>query len=266
MKKIALIVFGLFIALYVALAAYFFYTQNSRLFKPEKLEAGHSYPYTFNYQERWFDIEDGVRIHAIHAKADSSKGLVLFYHGNRGNDDTDTLKFTLFLDLGYDVLYPDYREYGQSTGELWNEEDLVGDMLLVYKEMKKEYDEQDIIALGYSMGSGVVAQVAAANDPREVVIWTPYYSMVDMKNTVVPYLPDFLVRYPLRTDLAIQNIEEPITIFYAGEDEVLPINRSLKLTEFLDDNDEYFILEGQKHGYVYHNPVLQQKMAEILNN
>ncbi|MBO6524923.1 MAG: alpha/beta fold hydrolase [Balneolaceae bacterium] len=250
--------------LYVLVCIYFYSIQNAILFNPTKLDEGHAFNYTFDFEERWFDIEEGVRIHSIHAKADSSKGLVIYYHGNGGSADTSPQKFELFLESGYDVLYPDYREYGLSTGDLRNEDDLVGDMKVVYQQMLEEYDEKNIIVLGYSLGSGVAALVAAENNPRELIIWTPYYSMVDMKNAEYWFLPTFLVRYPLRTDLALPKIDEPITIFYAEEDTRLPVERGIKLNQFLDGNDEYIMLEGQGHNGVFHNPKLQEKMKEIL--
>ena len=265
MKKLALSISGLLLFSYLGVCVYFYNIQNSILFNPTLLEEGHQFSYSFNFEERWFDIEEEVRIHSIHAKADSSRGLVLFFHGNAGSTDTDSLKFLMFLEEGYDVLYPDYREFGLSIGKLWTQDEMVGDMLSVYNEMADEYGEENIIVLGYSMGSGVAAQVAAANDPREVVIWTPYYSIVDEKNANYSFLPDFLVRFPLRTDLAIQEIEEPITIFYAEEDERLPVERSIRLTQFLDENDEYIMLPNQGHNWVYRNELLQQKMKEILN-
>ena len=36
---------------------------------------------------------------------------------------------------------------------MWNEDDLVGDMQVVYKKMLEEYNEEDIVVLGYSIGS-----------------------------------------------------------------------------------------------------------------
>ncbi len=264
MKKTALSTFFTIIGLYVAVCIYFYSIQNAILFNPTVLDPGHEFNYEFDFEERWFEIGDEARIHAIHAKTDSSKGLVIYYHGNGGSAQTSPAKFTLFLENGYDVLYPDYRGYGLTEGNMWNEDDLVGDMMVVYDEMAKEYGEDDIIVLGYSLGSGVAAQVAAANDPQEIVIWTPYYSMLDMKDAEYWFLPDFLVRYPLRSDLALQEIEEPITIFYAEEDEQLSVDRAIKLNQYLDENDEYIIMEGQGHNGVFHNTVLKNKMAEIM--
>lgn len=170
----------------------------------------------------------------------------------------------MYLDEGYDVLYPDYREYGKSTGELENEDDLVGDINTVYQEALKEYDEKDIVLIGYSLGSGVAAQVAAANDPRELILWTPYYSMVDMKDSSYPFLPDFALKYPLRTDLALPKIEESITIFYADEDEILPVGRSLKLTKLLKPGDRYIILKDQGHNGLHENEQLRREIEKIL--
>jgi alpha-beta hydrolase superfamily lysophospholipase len=250
--------------IYTGVCIYFYAIQNSIIFRPSQLSENEPYRYEFSFEERWFEPEDDVRIHAIHAFTDSSKGLAIYFHGNRGSNRTNPAKIELFLNNGYDVLYPDYREYGKSTGELWNEEALVGDMKFIFEEMESEYAEEDIILMGYSLGSGVAAQVAAANDPKMLIMWTPYYSMVDMKDAQFAFLPDFLVRFPLRTDLALQQIEEPVYIFYAEEDEVLPIERSLRLTDFLKEGDEYYVLENQRHGWIYRNFELVEKMEKIL--
>jgi len=270
MSKIKKKVFSwgaLLLILYMGICGYFFVIQNTILFKPYELPVDHSYSYSFDFDERWFQVDENVRIHAIHAKSpDSSKGLVIFFHGNLGNNDTSPGKFTLFLNEGYDVLYPDYREYGKSSGELWDEEDLTGDMKKVYKEMTVEYAEDRIYLVGYSLGSGVAAQVAAEYDPAGLMLWTPYYSMLDIKDGSYPFLPDFLVRYPLRTDLALQQVDEPVVIFYAGMDQILPIERAMKLNRYLKPGDRHVVLEGQRHGGVFRNPKLIHVTKGFLSN
>ena len=64
--------------------------------------------------------------------------------------------------------------------------------------------------------------------------------------------------------MVLQQIEEPITIFYAENDSTFPLERALKLTEFFDENDEYVILKDQPHEQMFINPVLIKKMKEIL--
>ncbi len=85
-----------------------------------------------------------------------------------------------------------------------------------------------------------------------------------MKKAYYPFLPDFLIRFPMRTDLALQKVEEPVTIFYAGEDEVIPVQRALPLTNYLKEGDSYYLLEGQGHGGMYRNRELVREMGSIL--
>lgn len=254
------------LVLYTGVCSYFYFIQESIIFNPRVLHEDAAYDYSFNFKERWFEPETNVAIHAIHAytESDSAKGLVMYLHGNRGANKTGSNRYSLFLKNGYDVIYPDYRIYGKSRGVLDNEEDLIGDIKHVFEEMAKEYGEEKIIIVGYSLGSGIASQVARDYDPKMLIMWTPFYSLIDVKDSEFPFLPDILVKYPLRTDLALIDIEEPVHIFYAAEDKLLPIERSIKLTDHLKSGDTYEIIEGQGHGWFYNNRVLEQKMKMIL--
>ncbi|SMO85870.1 alpha/beta hydrolase [Gracilimonas mengyeensis] len=258
---------GIFLVMvYAGICGYFYSIQESIIFNPRVLDENAGYGYSFQFKERWFEPEEDVRIQAVHAftDADTAKGLVMYLHGNRGANQTNADKYTLFLDNGYDMIYPDYRIYGKSRGEMEGEEDLVGDIRYVFNEMVKEYGEDNIVIVGYSLGSGVAAQVAEAYDPKMLILWTPFKSLVDVKDSEFSFLPDFLMKYTLRTDEALQQIDEPVHIFYAGADQVLPVERSLALTDYLKEGDSYTIIEGQRHGWIYRHPELQDGLRELL--
>ena len=78
MKKTFVSIVIFFFGVYAAVCSFFFIIQNSILFNPTALEEGHQSNYDFEFDERWFEVEYEARIHAIHAKTDSSKGLVIF--------------------------------------------------------------------------------------------------------------------------------------------------------------------------------------------
>ncbi|WP_020402064.1 alpha/beta hydrolase [Gracilimonas tropica] len=257
---------GMLVVLYLGVCIYFYTIQESIIFNPRYLSEDARYEYSFDFKERWFEPAPEVRIHAIHAftESDSVKGLVMYLHGNRGSNRTNSDKYTLFLNNGYDMIYPDYRIYGKSRGELENEEDLVGDIKFVFRQMAEEYGEKNIVIVGYSLGSGIAAQVAKDFDPKKLILWTPFYSLVDVKDSQFPFLPDALMNYTLRTNEALPQLEEPVHIFYAGADEVLPVERSLKLTEYLKAGDSYEVIEGQRHGWIYRHPELQKGLQKIL--
>jgi fermentation-respiration switch protein FrsA (DUF1100 family) len=48
--------------------------------------------------------------------------------------------------------------------------------------------------------------------------------MIDLKDRWTPFLPDFLVKYPLRNDLYIPKIEVPVTVFHGTRDELIPFD------------------------------------------
>jgi len=264
MKKALIIFSQILVVAYTTICIFFYFVQDSIIFKPSKLDKELQLQYSFNFEERFYEVDEGIELNAVLAKADSTVGLIFFCHGNQGSVQTDPLKFQIFLNLGYDVFYFDYRGYGKSDGTIESQDQLISDVNTLYKEIIKEYDETEITVLGYSIGTGIASKVAAMNNPKNVMLWTPYLSMIDMKNANYPYLPTFLMKFPLRTYKAIEKIEEPITIFYAEKDEVLPIKRSLALNEFLKNTDEYIVLEGQRHGGVYYHPEMISKLPYIL--
>jgi len=266
-RKFISSVFVFILIAYIGVCGYFFTIQEKIIFNPRILDADDTYDYSFEYNERWFEPEENVKIHAIHAftDADTVKGLVMYLHGNRGSNRTSGDRFRLFLDYGYDVIYPDYRTYGKSRGSLENESDLVSDNHFVFKEASKEYGQENITLVGYSLGSGVAAQVATLSDPKRLVLWTPFYSLIDVKNAEFPFLPDRILKYPLRTDLALKKVEEPVHILYAEDDELLSVDRSIKLTDYLKEGDTYKVIKGQRHGGFYRNREVQFQMKKILS-
>ena len=135
-KKALLIFVQVLVVAYLTILVFFYFTQDGILFKPSKLDKDYKVEYDFSFEERFFEVEEGIELHAVHAKADSTIGLVFFCHGNQGSVQTDPNKYKVFLDLGYDVFYFDYRGYGKSDGYIINQEQLISDTGFLYEEMK----------------------------------------------------------------------------------------------------------------------------------
>lgn len=95
-KKLFFAFVPLLVCLYLAVCGYFFFIQETIIFNPSVLDSDARYDYSFNFEERWFEPEPEVRIHAIHAftDADSAKGLVMYLHGNRGANRTNSDKYS----------------------------------------------------------------------------------------------------------------------------------------------------------------------------
>ena len=93
-----------------------------------------------------------------------------------------------FVNLNYDVLVLDYRKFGKSTGN-WSEENFINDAQYVYNELKKNYKENEIVIYGRSIGTGIATQLAANNQPKALILETPYYNIEDLAKRMLPIFP-----------------------------------------------------------------------------
>jgi alpha-beta hydrolase superfamily lysophospholipase len=180
---------------------------------------------------------DGTDLADVHYRRYSAlstpvKGTVLYFHGNKGNMHKCESQIEIFLKNQYDVWTMDYREFGDSTGEL-SEKALLGDAKRVYDEMiSSGVKESDVVIWGRSFGSGVAASVVAAGaTPKIFVLETPYWSLPEAARSGYLLLPDFLFHYQLPTHqyLSKANSECRIELIHGTYDEKIPFSSSERL-------------------------------------
>ena len=152
--------------------------------------------------------------------------------------------------MNYDIFLLDYRGYGKSEGVIKGQEQLYKDIQTAYDEMKKEYTEDRIIVLGYSLGTGLASKIASENDPRLLILQAPYYSLTDVMRRTYSIIPTFLLRYKLETNKNLKDCKMPVVIFHGDVDEVIYYGSSLKLKDEFKTGDKLITLRGQGH-----NPV-----------
>lgn len=204
--------------------------QEKMIFLSYKLPMDYEFRFTIPFDERIFITNDGNAVHALHFKAEHSKGLIFYLHGNAGALDFWGGKAKDFYDNGYDVLMMDYRGYGKSDGRIYLEHHLTDDARYLYSEMLKEYVEQHIIIYGISLGTGIATILASENQPKMLMLETPYYNFLDVAKYHFPYLPMRLIlKYRFRTAKHIMNVNAPIVVFHGTDDLTVPYKSSLKL-------------------------------------
>ena len=249
---------------YLVICLLLFFFQEKLIFFPEKLARDFKFPFSQKFEEISIPTADDKVLHGILFPSDSSKGLIFYLHGNAGSINTWGHAATRYTDLDYDVFMLDYRGYGKSQGSIRGQTQFFADVQLAYEEMKKRYDENKIIVLGYSIGTGAAAKIAATNHPRLLVLQAPYYSLVDMMRHTYPIIPTFLLKYKFETNKYIGACKMPVTIFHGDKDEVIYYNSSLKLQKRMKSNDTLITLKGQGHNGVTDNPDYIEAIAKII--
>lgn len=203
---------------------YFF--QEKLIFKPTKLPHSHQYTFERAFEDVRIPVTDKLSLHGILFQADTSKGVVLYFHGNTGKLDEVGKSSYLFLEESLDVLYINYRGYGLSDGSIRKEDDLLNDAQAVYDYLKNQYGEANIILAGISIGSGIAAQLASQNNPRALLLIAPYSSLGSLLQEKIPLTPSFIWKYRLTTDAYLAEVNCPISIFHGEEDQRIPFHHA----------------------------------------
>ena len=241
------IILGTLIGLYLLLALALYFFQENFIFLGEPLDQDFEYHFETPFEERNFKMMDGAVINALHFKADSSKGIIFYHHGNAGNLDRWGGIAEYFIPFGYDVLIYDYRGYGKSSG-LRSEKTLHQDAQHIYEELRKDWTFDQIIIYGRSLGSGLACHLAANNPAQMLILETPFYSLQSMASWRFPVLPtSLLVKYEMLNWKRLQEANLPIHIFHGTDDDIVPYWSGKKLYEAVKDKATLSTIEGAQH-------------------
>ena len=219
-KRIYILAFVL-LNIYGLLCGVLYFFQESLIFLPTVLPQEHVYVMESPYQEIFLDTDDGARLNGLHFKTENPKGAILYYHGNAGDLQRWGTITSFFIEKGYDVVVMDYRGYGKSTGKK-SMEKLYSDSQLWYSYMKEHYSEKDISLYGRSLGTTFATYVASKNQPKNLILESPFHNLTDVGKSRFPFLPvSSLLHYTFPTNEYIKKVSSPISIFHGTNDKVI---------------------------------------------
>ena len=104
------------LAIYILVCILLYLFQEKLIFFPEKLSKEYLFQFDQTFEEKNIKTNDGVILSGLLFKADSSKGVILYLHGNGGSLSSWGDVANTYTELGYDVFIIDYRGYGKSEG------------------------------------------------------------------------------------------------------------------------------------------------------
>jgi pimeloyl-ACP methyl ester carboxylesterase len=264
MKKMIINILLIIAALYIVVCALLYVFQEYLIFYPQKLVTNYRFGFDQPFEELNIPAKDNSLLHGLLFKADSSKGLIFYLHGNAGAIDTWGEVARTYIGLNYDVFLLDYRGYGKSEGVISGQKQLFEDIQTVYDSLKNRYPENKIIVLGYSIGTGPASKVASVNNPKLLILQAPYYSLTDMMRQAYPIIPTFILKYKFQTNNYLKDCKMPVVVFHGNKDEVIYYGSSLKLKSIFKQQDTLITLQGQGHNGITDNPDYKIEIQKIL--
>jgi uncharacterized protein len=254
----------LLVILYGLLCGYIYMIQERFIFFPEKLQESFTFHFEQAFEEKFIEMEDGTVLHGVLFRSDDPQGIVFYLHGNAGSLASWGYVAETYTSLNYDVFIPDYRGFGKSEGSLNGQKQLFQDMQALYNEIKKDYPEEQIVVLGYSIGTGPAAKIASTNNPRLLILQAPFYNLTDVMSRYYPFIPTFILKYRFPTNEYLPRCKMPVVIFHGDRDEVIDYGSSLKLKELFKPGDTLITLQGQGHNGMTDNADYRVVLRDIL--
>ena len=207
---------------------------------------------------------DGDELHGLHIPpaGRDSRRLVLGFGGNAWNG-SDVALFLHKLYPEAHVIAFHYRGYRPSTGSP-SAKALLADAPLVHDFAVERVQPDATIAVGFSIGSGIAASLAARRQLAGLILVTPFDSLKAVAASLFPWLPvGAFFAHEIDTAAALRDVDAPVAIIAAEHDEIIPAARTDALRSNVDPAFDR-IIAGAGHNDIYQRRDFEAAMREAL--
>jgi len=251
------------IGLYLIVGFAIYIMQDRLILSPDKI------PENLDYglgDEVEINVDEDISINNIWIKnGTSSKGVFLYFHGNKGNIIRALYQLRAIQNPDYDYFITDYRGYGKSDGTTKSDETLLNDADAVYQFLKSKYAEDKIYVLGYSLGTGMASYVASLNNPKYLFLVAPFTSLTSIKNKYLWFYPDFLLKFKLPVKKYLESVKCNVSIIHGTQDNIIDYQNSENLKELFPSKVNLISSQGQSHRGIIFDPLVTQEVRRVLN-
>ncbi|MFY0653221.1 MAG: alpha/beta fold hydrolase [Cyclobacteriaceae bacterium] len=245
----------------------FYLFQESIIFQSYYNPDDYRFDAELPHEELYLTTLDSASIHGLLIKSHKpSKGVILYFHGNRGDNSRWGGVCSYFTQFGYDVLVMDYRGYGKSIGQR-SEAALHTDARMYYAFLLKKYSSENIIIYGRSLGSGIATKLASEVSAKSLILETPYHNFRNMIFDQMLILPSKnLFYYEFNSEEYIKDVNYPVHIFHGTDDFVIPLESAVRLSHAVQSQYlNYYVINGGSHNDLRDFQEYQEAILEILN-
>lgn len=209
---------------------------------------------------------DGSTLYGVHVPAEEpskDRLLILGFGGNAWNgQDVAAYLHDLYPDA--DVVAFHYRGYAPSTGSP-SAEALIADAPLIYDAAVDRLKPRRTVAVGFSIGSGIAAQLATERKLDGLILVTPFDSLKAVAQSMYPWLPiGHFFEHEIDAAGALDHARTSIAIVAAQNDEIVPAARTNALRERVQNLVFDRTIAGAGHNDIYARSEFQEAMHRAM--
>lgn len=190
---------------------------------------------------------DGEHLVAWWLPPATGKPVLLFFGGNGDSLAGDSPRFAHAAQAGAGMLAVAYEGYSGSSGAP-TEAGLHRDGEAGYAWVAARYPAQQIVIEGFSLGTGVAVQVAAAHPARALILEAPYTSTVEVGAERMPLLPvPWLMWDRFASRDFIARVRMPLLVVHGDADETIPYHFGRELFALANQPKTFVTIPGGHH-------------------
>lgn len=214
------------------------------------------------------ETPDGIRLEGVYlppVRPDGDTSLLLAFGGNATNAQ--------FLAERLQHAYPEravaafhYRGYAPSTGDP-DAASMAEDAPAAFDLVVARYRPRRVVGVGVSLGSGIVATLAAKRPLAGLILITPFDSLQATARQLYWWLPvSLLLRHDLESVAALTGRTIPVAIIAAGDDRLVRPERTDALRAALADVRADIALQGVDHSEIFGHPGFDEALRRALES
>ena len=197
-------------------------------------------------------------------RRDRSRTLVLGFGGNGWNGQ-DVAEYLHELFPAHDVVAFHYRGYAPSTGRP-SANALITDAPLVYDAAVERTRPAHVVAVGFSIGSGIAAQLFTSRKLTGLILVTPFDSLKAVAQSMYPWLPiGPFFEHEIDAAAALKGSQVPVAIIAAEFDQIVPADRTAGLRKVVPNVVFDRMIGGAGHNDIYSRSEFQEDMREAFD-
>jgi uncharacterized protein len=236
---------------------------QTRMLFPAQMAAANRPPLPPAAKRLELTTPDGNRLVGVRlGNTSGSKPLLLGFGGNAWNADAVALTLHgLFPD--HEVIAFHYRGYPPSSGEP-SAKALFADALTIFDHLEREHSRR-VVAVGFSIGSGVAAYLAHERTVAGLILVTPFDSLKALAREHFSWAPTgLLLRHHMPTIDLVKDRPTPTALIAAGRDTIVPARRSEPLRSAVPNLVLDRTIADAGHNDLYQHPGFVVAMREAL--
>lgn len=240
---------------YVSVCAYVWATQKSKIYQPSVAYQTTPDRHGMKYEQLSIPSGSGSERGELVAWWIPAERInaptLLLLHGTK-NNISHMIDHTQHLhDAGYNLLLPDYRGYGKSTGGEPSEIKLYEDAESAWNYLRKkgQQNPRKTFIYGHSLGGAVAIELALRHpEAAGVIVEGTFTSMHQMAVLEYPWLPvDLLLDQRFDSLAKIAEIKVPVLFIHGTWDKRVSYKMSLQLYEKARQPKSVLLIEGGEH-------------------